>query len=54
MRIGVIELGRMGSKMVLRLIKGGHECVIYDVQAAAIKQVVRKGAVGASSLRKRR
>ncbi len=50
MQIGMIGLGRMGTNMVRRLIKGGHQCVVYDVQPEAIAQLVRQGAVAASSL----
>ena len=50
MRIGMIGLGRMGANMVRRLIKGGHECVVYDRDAAAVKGSVAQGAKGASSL----
>ena len=50
MRIGMIGLGRMGANMVRRLIKGGHECVVYDRSADAVKASVAQGARGASSL----
>jgi 6-phosphogluconate dehydrogenase len=50
MQLGMIGLGRMGSNMVRRLIRGGHECVLYDVHAEAITQLLQRGAVGASSL----
>ena len=50
MQLGMIGLGRMGSDMVRRLIKGGHECVLYDLHAEAITQLLQRGTVGASSL----
>jgi 6-phosphogluconate dehydrogenase len=50
MRIGMIGLGRMGANMVRRLLKGGHECVVYDRSAEAVKASVAQGARGASSL----
>jgi 6-phosphogluconate dehydrogenase len=50
MRIGMIGLGRMGANMVRRLLKGGHECVVYDRSADAVKASVEQGAKGASSL----
>ena len=50
MQVGMIGLGRMGANMVRRLTKTGHECVVYDVQAEAIKKLLHPGAVGASSL----
>jgi 6-phosphogluconate dehydrogenase len=50
MRIGMIGLGRMGANMVRRLIKGGHECVVNDRSAEAVKASVGQGAKGAGSL----
>src|SRR6201985_3856083 len=50
MRIGMIGLGRMGANMVRRLIKGGHECVVNDRSADAVKASVAQGAQGAGSL----
>jgi 6-phosphogluconate dehydrogenase len=50
MQIGMIGLGRMGSNMVRRLLQGGHECVVYNRRAEAIKALQSEGAVGADSL----
>jgi 6-phosphogluconate dehydrogenase len=50
MQVGMIGLGRMGSNMVRRLINGGHECVVHDVQKEAVKQLLHQGAIGAFSL----
>src|SRR4051812_25042622 len=50
MRIGMIGLGRMGANMVRRLLKGGHECVVYDRSPATVKELAQGGAVGAASL----
>jgi 6-phosphogluconate dehydrogenase len=50
MRIGMIGLGRMGANMVRRLLQGGHECVVYDRSADAVKASVAEGARGAASL----
>ncbi|MDB6091421.1 MAG: gnd2 [Gammaproteobacteria bacterium] len=50
MRIGMIGLGRMGANMVRRLLQGGHECVVYDRSADAVKASVAEGARGAGSL----
>ena len=50
MQIGMIGLGRMGANMVRRLIRGGHQCVVYDANAASVKQLAGEGAVGATSL----
>jgi 6-phosphogluconate dehydrogenase len=50
MQLGMIGLGRMGANMVRRLMRGGHQCVVYDVQAGAVKTLAAEGAVGATSL----
>ena len=50
MELGMIGLGRMGGNMVRRLIKGGHDCVVYDRSAKAVEELVAEKAVGASSL----
>jgi 6-phosphogluconate dehydrogenase len=46
----MIGLGRMGGNMVRRLIRGGHQCVVYDRSAEAVSGLVKEGAVGASSI----
>lgn len=50
MQIGMIGLGRMGANMVRRLMKGGHEVVVYDRSPEAVQSLVRDGARGAGSL----
>jgi 6-phosphogluconate dehydrogenase len=50
MQLGMIGLGRMGANMVRRLIRGGHQCVAFDRNAAAVKSLAADGAVGAASL----
>ncbi|MGB5448167.1 MAG: decarboxylating 6-phosphogluconate dehydrogenase [Woeseiaceae bacterium] len=50
MQLGMIGLGRMGANMVRRLIRAGHECVVFDVSADAVKALSNKQAVGATSL----
>ena len=50
MQIGMIGLGRMGGNMVRRLLRGGHECVVYDLSPAAVEGLVKEGGVGSSSL----
>jgi 6-phosphogluconate dehydrogenase len=50
MQLGMIGLGRMGANMVRRLMKGGHECVVWDVSPAAVGQLAGEGAVGAAEL----
>jgi 6-phosphogluconate dehydrogenase len=46
----MIGLGRMGSNMVRRLIKAGHECVVFDASPAVVGQLVAEKATGAASL----
>jgi 6-phosphogluconate dehydrogenase len=50
MQMGMIGLGRMGASMVRRLLRDGHECVVYDVKPDAIDQLAKDGAVAARSL----
>ncbi len=50
MQLGMIGLGRMGANMVKRLLKGGHQCVVYDMSPKAVADLVQEKAVGASSL----
>ena len=50
MQIGMIGLGRMGANMVRRLLRDGHECVVYDRNVEAVKTLAGEGAVGSSSL----
>jgi 6-phosphogluconate dehydrogenase len=50
MQLGMIGLGRMGANMVRRLLKNGHECVVFDRSASAVNDLVKEGAVGATSL----
>ena len=50
MQLGMIGLGRMGANMVRRLMKNGHQCVAYDRNAEAVKELAGEGALGASSL----
>src|SRR5215475_14219431 len=50
MQLGMVGLGRMGANMVRRLIKGGHECVVFDRSPKAVKEPVGEKAVGSSSL----
>lgn len=50
MQLGMIGLGRMGANMVRRLLKGGHQCVVFDRSPKAVEELAREKAVGASSL----
>jgi 6-phosphogluconate dehydrogenase len=50
MQMGMIGLGRMGANMVRRLMKDGHECVVFDVRPESVSTLEHEGATGASSL----
>jgi 6-phosphogluconate dehydrogenase len=50
MQLGMIGLGRMGANMVRRLIKGGHNCVVFDRAPAAVQAMAKEGATGGSTL----
>jgi 6-phosphogluconate dehydrogenase len=50
MQLGMIGLGRMGANMVRRLMRDGHECVVFDVSADAVKELAGEGAIGATSM----
>jgi 6-phosphogluconate dehydrogenase len=49
MQLGMVGLGRMGANMVRRLMKDGHECVVYDVNADPVKDLAGEGATGSDS-----
>ena len=50
MQLGMIGLGRMGSNMVRRLIRNGHDCVVFDRSQQAVTELVKEKAAGAASL----
>jgi 6-phosphogluconate dehydrogenase len=50
MQLGMIGLGRMGANMVLRLLKGGHQCVVFDRSPKTVGELTREKAEGSSSL----
>ena len=50
MQLGMIGLGRMGGNMVRRLMRAGHECVVYDVNPPAVQALAGEGATGSDSL----
>ncbi len=50
MQIGMVGLGRMGSNMARRLLKGGHECVVYNRSPLNVQDLVKEDAIGSSSL----
>ena len=50
MQLGMIGLGRMGANLVRRLMRDGHECVVFDVNPDVVAQIESEGAVGSTSL----
>ena len=50
MQLGMIGLGRMGAGLVRRLMRDGHDCVVFDVSETAVKELEQDGATGATSL----
>jgi 6-phosphogluconate dehydrogenase len=50
MQLGMIGLGRMGANMVRRLMRNGHECVVFDTSTAAVRALTQEAAVGADSI----
>ena len=50
MQIGMIGLGRMGANMARRLMRGGHQCVVYDRAPDSVKTLAGEGAKGTDSL----
>jgi 6-phosphogluconate dehydrogenase len=50
MQLGMVGLGRMGGNMVERLMRGGHQCVVFDLSADNVRKYVEKKATGSSSL----
>jgi 6-phosphogluconate dehydrogenase len=50
MQLGLIGLGRMGANMARRLLRNGHDCVVFDMAEKAVAEMVKEKAVGASSL----
>ena len=50
MQLGMVGLGRMGANIVRRLMRDGHECVVYDVSPDSIKELEGEGAIGGSTL----
>ena len=49
MKIGMVGLGKMGANMVRRLLKRGHECVVYDIDPNAVSALEKEGAIPATS-----
>jgi 6-phosphogluconate dehydrogenase len=50
MQLGMIGLGRMGANMVRRLMRDGHECVVFDLSQDSVKALAGEGAVGSDSM----
>jgi 6-phosphogluconate dehydrogenase len=50
MQLGMVGLGRMGANMVRRLMKDGHECVVFDIHADSVAELAGEGAQGAKSV----
>ena len=50
MQMGMVGLGRMGANMVRRLLRGGHQCAVFDMSAKAVADMVTEKAIGAASL----
>jgi 6-phosphogluconate dehydrogenase len=50
MQLGMVGLGRMGANMARRLLKGGHQCVVFDRSPKAVSELVQDRALGSSSL----
>ena len=50
MQLGMIGLGRMGANIVRRLMRDGHECVVYDVSPEVVAQLESEGAIGSTSI----
>ncbi len=50
MQLGMIGLGRMGANMVRRLMRGGHDCVVFDLNRDNVERLVQEGARGSASL----
>ena len=50
MQVGMIGLGRMGANMVRRLMRGGHQCVVYNRSPGPVQELAKEGAVGTASI----
>src|SRR5258708_10585352 len=50
MQLGMVGVGRMGANMTRRVMRGGHQLVVSDLSADAVKQLAGEGAGGSSSL----
>src|SRR5437660_9192206 len=50
MRIGMVGLGRMGANMARRLMRGGHDCVVFDLNPKSVSDLAAEGAQAATSI----
>ena len=50
MQLGMIGLGRMGGNMVRRLMRNGHDCVVFDLDPSNVSALAKEGASGAGTL----
>jgi 6-phosphogluconate dehydrogenase len=50
MQLGMVGLGRMGANMVRRLLKQGHQCVVFDMSQQAVQSLASENAIGSSTL----
>ena len=50
MQLGMVGLGRMGANMVRRLVRAGHECVVFDMSPQVVEALSREKAIGSTSL----
>jgi 6-phosphogluconate dehydrogenase len=51
MQIAIVGLGRMGANITRRLMRAGHECIVYDLRPQSVAQLTAHGAVGAASMK---
>lgn len=51
MQLGMVGLGRMGANMVRRLMRDGHQCVVYDTNPETVKEMAGEGAIAADSMK---
>src|SRR5437773_9199442 len=50
MQLGMIGLGRMGGNMARRLLRGGHQCIVFNRSPKPVEELVKEKAIGASDL----
>ena len=50
MQLGMVGLGRMGGNMVRRLMRNGHQCVVFDLSADNVRQLASEGAGSSASI----